>query len=422
MPRARPNPLLAVVLAALCCTAVAPAQAQSFGDRLRRRAEEAAKRAAEARVERRTTQAANAAMDGTEQTVSCAATGKACRDTSASGTAQPASAERSATAPAAGAGIAGTGRAAPPVVNSGRDFTPGARVILATDFSRDELGDFPRRFELKRGNMEVADVGGTRYLRVTSHGAFEIPLPETLPEMFTLEFDLKPVAGWAQAVYFTDERDRRAHLSFGAEDGGIEGPGGYRVRSGVDNPDRPNHVFRVQVMADGRYVKVYMDGKRVANAPNADIGRAAKLGFGTMADDKHPVLIGNLRIAAGGKDLYRALEASGRVTADGILFDTNSDRIRPESEAALREIGDLLAAHAGMRLAIEGHTDDVGSAAANQALSAKRAAAVKAYLVSRHGVDGSRLESRGHGATKPVARNVDEASRQQNRRVELVKL
>jgi outer membrane protein OmpA-like peptidoglycan-associated protein len=110
------------------------------------------------------------------------------------------------------------------------------------------------------------------------------------------------------------------------------------------------------------------------------------------------------------------------VTADGIYFDTNSDRIRPESEPVLKQIGEMLAQHAEMRVAIEGHTDNVGAAAANQALSEKRAAAVKAHLAEKYGVDAARIQSKGFGATKPVAPNADEAGRQKNRRVELVKL
>ncbi len=311
---------------------------------------------------------------------------------------------------------------APAKVNSGADFTPGTRELFATDFKRDELGDFPRKFELRGGNMEVADVGGTRYLRSVSFGGFEIPLAETLPEQFTMEFDLKPVSGWAQYVYFTDEKDHRNYLYFFADGAGIEGPSGYRVGSDVKVPDRERHIFKVQVMADGKYVKVYVDGVRVANAPNANIGRSSKIIIDTKADQTHPVLIGNLRIAAGGKDLYKALEASGRVTADGIFFDTNSDRLRPESDAVLGQIGEMLVKHADMRLGIEGHTDNVGQATANQSLSQKRAAAVKAYLSSKHGIDAARLEAKGFGADKPVAPNADEAGRQKNRRVELVKL
>ncbi|MGZ8456279.1 MAG: OmpA family protein [Gemmatirosa sp.] len=330
-----------------------------------------------------------------------------------------ASAKPAATKAAAGSDDA---EAPAPKVNSGADFTPGTRVLFTTDFARDELGDFPRKFELKGGNMEVADVGGTRYLRSVSFGSFEIPLPEVLPEQFTLEFDLKPVSGWAQYLYFTDEQDDRNYLYFYADGAGIEGPKSYRVGSDVTIPDRQRHIFKVQVMADGKYVKVYVDGVRVSNAPNADIGRSNKIIVGTKGDATHPVLIGNIRIAAGGKDLYKALEADGRVTAEGILFDTNSDKLRPESDAVLGQIGDMLTKHADLRLAIEGHTDNVGAAAANTTLSQKRAAAVKAYLVGKHGVDAARLESKGFGASKPVAPNTDEAGRQKNRRVELVKL
>ena len=330
--------------------------------------------------------------------------------------ASPAAAAEPAAAPAADAAPA------KPVVNVGKDFTPGTRVLYATDFKRDEVGDFPRTFELKSGNFEVADVGGTRYLRATSFGEFEIPLPEVLPEMFTVEFDLKPVSGWSQYLYFTDDKHERAYLMFDAYHGGIEGPKSYRVISDVDNKDAKNRVFHVQIMADGRYVKVYMDGQRVANAPNADIGRSNKLTFGVKASTDNPVLFGNFRIAAGGKDLYKALEETGRVTAEGILFDTNSDRLRPESEPVLKQIGDMLAQHGEMKLAIEGHTDNVGAAAANQSLSEKRGAAVKAYLVQTFRIDAARLTAQGFGASKPVAPNADEAGRQKNRRVELVKL
>jgi OOP family OmpA-OmpF porin len=308
---------------------------------------------------------------------------------------------------------------AAPSANVGNDFTPGTRVLYATDFTRDELGDFPRAFELKRGNFEVAEVGGTRYLRATSFGTFEIPLPEVLTEQFTIEFDFRGPSGWGQELYFTDKTDGK-YITWGRESGGIEGPSGYRVMAQIADPGKA--LVPVKVMGDGRYVKVYMNGVRVANAPNADLGRSNKLTFHVKADAQNVVLLGNVRIAAGGKDLYEALAETGRVTAEGIYFDTNADKLRPESAPVLKQIGEMLAAHAEMKLAIEGHTDNVGAAAANQTLSEKRAAAVKAYLVQNFQVDASRLTSRGFGATKPVAPNTDEAGRQKNRRVELVKM
>ena len=392
---------LGVALAAV--TLVALTASAASGQSLLERAKQKAKEKAAEQLDKKTEKAPEKVQKEPEASVKPAAS----------------SGEAATATPAADAP---GGAPARPAVNVGKDFTPGTRVVFATDFKRDEVGDFPRAFELKSGNFEVADVGGTRYLRATSFGQFELPLPEVLPEMFTVEFDLKPVSGWTQYLYFTDERGKRPHVEIGAYSGGIEGPGGYRVQSDVENKDPANRIFHIQVMADGKYVKVYMDGQRVANAPNADLGRSNKLTFNISADAKHPVLIGNFRIAAGGKDLYKALEATGRVTAEGIFFDTNSDRLRPESEPVLKQIGDMLAQHQEMKLGIEGHTDNVGAAAANQALSEKRAAAVKAYLVQKFQVDAARLSSQGFGPTKPVAPNDDEAGRQQNRRVELVKM
>ena len=81
----------------------------------------------------------------------------------------------------------------------------------------------------------------------------------------------------------------------------------------------------------------------------------------------------------------------------------------------------MLTEHGDLKLVIEGHTDNVGNAAANRTLSEQRAAAVKAYLVAQHGIDAARLETAGHGDAKPAAPNTTHEGRQQNRRVELVK-
>jgi outer membrane protein OmpA-like peptidoglycan-associated protein len=176
-------------------------------------------------------------------------------------------------------------------------------------------------------------------------------------------------------------------------------------------------------MVDGKYLKAYTNETRNANIPNSTFGRASKLHFLIEAEDAHPIFIGPIRIAEGGRiQLYDKLASEGRVATQGILFDTGSDRIRPESTPTLTDIAQMLTLHADLKLRIEGHTDNVGDAAANQALSEKRAAAVKAYLVGKHQVDAARLETAGLGASKPVAPNDTPEGRQTNRRVELVKL
>ena len=118
--------------------------------------------------------------------------------------------------------------------------------------------------------------------------------------------------------------------------------------------------------------------------------------------------------------LAKDMVQSGRARIYGILFDTDSDVIKPESKAALDTIVALAKEKGDWKFTIEGHTDSTATAAHNQTLSDKRAAAVKAYLTTA-GVAAARMLTQGLGATKPVASNATAIGRAQNRRVELVK-
>ncbi len=102
-----------------------------------------------------------------------------------------------------------------------------------------------------------------------------------------------------------------------------------------------------------------------------------------------------------------------------VLFGFDSDVLGTGAPAELDSVSDLLARRPEARLSIEGHTDDIGDDTYNLALSERRAAAVKVYLVHK-GVDAGRVEARGFGETRPVVPNADDTSRRRNRRVELV--
>jgi outer membrane protein OmpA-like peptidoglycan-associated protein len=108
------------------------------------------------------------------------------------------------------------------------------------------------------------------------------------------------------------------------------------------------------------------------------------------------------------------------VAVYGIHFDTGKAAILPDSENILGEIVKLLQQNEDLKLLVEGHTDNQGNAAANQALSEKRAQAVVAWLTA-HGVQAARLSAKGFGRTKPLTDNGTEDGRAKNRRVELVK-
>jgi OmpA-OmpF porin, OOP family len=193
------------------------------------------------------------------------------------------------------------------------------------------------------------------------------------------------------------------------------------VRTRVDQNRYAQRVVPVRVMADGDHMKVYWDDQRVANVPNSVFPRSDSLylTFRWTRQDT-PALVGPIRIAGGGLDLYDRLARDGRVATQGILFATGSDRLRPESTPVLQEIVAMLAAHPDLSLRIEGHTDDVGDAAANQELSEKRAASVKAWLVEAGRVAGDRLHTAGFGESRPAVAGTSPEARAQNRRVELV--
>jgi OOP family OmpA-OmpF porin len=306
------------------------------------------------------------------------------------------------------------------------DFVPGERVLFADDFTRDEVGNFPQRLEFTAGNMEVAEWQGGRWLRGTSYpSAFVIPLPETLPERYTVEMEVVPGGdNKSMRVLFAERPKQHLEARYFQNklSGGVR-QGGSSVAVGqTDDKIVAGTPFPLRIMADGKYVKVYAGGTRVANVPNAELGRANKIWIELAGGNEAPAYVRNIRVAAGGKKLYDALSERGRVATQGIYFDTGSDRIRPESAPTLKEIGQMLKEHADLRLAIEGHTDNMGDDAANQQLSERRAAAVKAYLEKQHGVAASRLESKGMGESKPAVSNDTPEGRQQNRRVELVRM
>jgi OOP family OmpA-OmpF porin len=121
-----------------------------------------------------------------------------------------------------------------------------------------------------------------------------------------------------------------------------------------------------------------------------------------------------------GNQVEQQLKSEGRARLYGILFDTDSDHIKDESKTALDSLLAAARNQPTWSFSIEGHTDNIGGDAHNQALSEKRAAAVKAYLV-KAGVDEKRLTTKGFGASKPVASNDTSLGRSENRRVEIVK-
>lgn len=120
-------------------------------------------------------------------------------------------------------------------------------------------------------------------------------------------------------------------------------------------------------------------------------------------------------------DWAAKLDKDCRLPLYGVTFDFNKATIKPESEVVLTRAVSVLKEKSGFAVEVQGHTDNVGGDDYNQKLSDARAASVKLWL-SGHGVDATRLSSKGYGKTQPVADNGSDFGRAKNRRVELTKV
>ena len=130
----------------------------------------------------------------------------------------------------------------------------------------------------------------------------------------------------------------------------------------------------------------------------------------------------NIRLAVGAPDTRNKLITEGKFVTHGILFDINSDQIKPESYGAFKDIAAVLSENAMVKVKIVGHTDSDGDDASNLELSKKRAAAVKAFLSKEFHVDASRLSTDGKGETQPIEKNTSPEGKANNRRVEFIKV
>jgi OOP family OmpA-OmpF porin len=101
-----------------------------------------------------------------------------------------------------------------------------------------------------------------------------------------------------------------------------------------------------------------------------------------------------------------------------VQFDTNKSDIKPQYHDELKAMGDFLTEFPNATGVIEGHTDSVGSKAANMKLSQRRADSIRNYLIDKFGIAPGRIKAVGYGPTKPVSSNETKSGKEQNRRIE----
>lgn len=390
--------LLFVLAAALVA---GPAHALGTGD-LKKRAEKKAKEEAEKKAKEKTDEAVEAPDASNDPD------DEAGKDGSGD---------------AGGSGSKGGGSVAS--VSTKFDFVPGSKVLLMDDFTRDELGEFPSRWKLMTGNFDVVEYKGKRWMRLNGGDGTVALKTESLPEKWTLEFDIDQaeITGPVFTVSGLADLSRGStwYVTIGNSGKAVAFVGPESMHSTADFPGGaltgPHHVA---LMANGSSLKVYVDRERLVNVPEMNWGEWAPkyISIRLWRYDDDP-RITNVRFAEGGKEKVDLL-ASPFVT-HGIYFDSGSDRLKPESAPVLRQIGSYMKENAEVSVLITGHTDSDGADAANQTLSEKRAAAVAAALTADFGIDAGRMKAAGKGESTPLAPNDSPEGKSMNRRVEFSK-
>ena len=177
--------------------------------------------------------------------------------------------------------------------------------------------------------------------------------------------------------------------------------------------DLGTNALTQQVYSDaenGQYTAVLNEGRAYAMYATAPGYLLKSLNFDYSSQQKFDPLT---------LDIYLDPAKSGRsAVLNNLFFDSNQAALKPRSRTELDRLVEFLRQNPTLRVEVAGHTDNVGTPAANLSLSQRRAQAVLGYL-SAHGVPAARLRAHGYGETKPVAANDSEGHRAQNRRIEL---
>lgn len=148
----------------------------------------------------------------------------------------------------------------------------------------------------------------------------------------------------------------------------------------------------------------------------AGIGAIAGAGIGSYMDEQERKL--RQQTAGSGVDVIRQGDDLLLRMPSGITFAFNDASVQPQFRPTLDEVSSILSQYPKTYIDVYGHTDSDGSDAYNQTLSERRAQSVAGYLTS-HGVQSTRIATRGFGETQPIASNATEEGKAANRRVEI---
>ncbi len=423
--------LILMLIVAFACAGTA--DAQGWLKKLGKVAEDAAKRTVENNVDSKTTEAVDDAMDPDMDSKQSKSKKASDND----------DADEGDTVSEDGVPTAKKKTAQGEEVKS--DFVPGTVVIFEDNLQGEQMGEFPSKWDLIDNNAEVAKMNGKMAIKFEHGSSTEItPLikdgnKKYLPEFYTLEFDFfatgKEGTNTAYNLYLSSENDRHDSRIWFSQDRMswyiLKPNGDDRVDGNTSLEDimELNDWNHFALSFNKRALKVYVNGKRIINIPNAK----AMDWFSVETEfwEDHVDYITNIRLAKGGVALYerneqsmtaieKAIAETGKFVTNNILFETGKATLKPESMEEIQKVADYMKKNPTARFEVQGHTDNQGSDKINDPLSQQRAEAVVKALEGL-GCDPFNMRAVGKGSHEPVADNATEDGRAKNRRVEFIK-
>lgn len=337
--------------------------------------------------------------------------------------------------------------ASPPFdIRRASDFSPGNVSIFQDNFAQDRQGDFPVAWDTN-GSGEITLINGEKWMRLGGRSTYIPMLKETLPENYTIEFDLL-TSGLdnktsSQAILsllledntgFSRARDwcmvELSPCQYIGNQGVVEkvvsGKRQLRNPVGKDYRTTINGKSHISIAVNKTRMRVWLNDNKLVDIPRlvpekANVFKIAVRGLRDEAG-KDDVFISNFSLAKTGKDNRSKLITEGRLTTNAILFESGSATLKSESYPTIREIAAVLEENPTVRIKIIGHTDSDGSESGNDTLSRKRAQAVKTAMQNAYGIDSNRVQTDGMGERQPVSPNNSPQGKAQNRRVEFIKI
>ena len=337
--------------------------------------------------------------------------------------------------------------------NQKSDFVRGSVILFEDDFAGEQMGEFPSKWDISDGGLEVASVNGKKYAHSNTSGTTVFsPLMQNmksyLPDVFTLEWEefmCKPgdIDQMNWHIYFYNGDDELGNINKMFRPGSPDVYGNYSFKKGsgasgdvtgdlkwedLEKCVKFGQWNHFAISFNKRAFKYYINGQRVINLPNV----AAPSRFEFHVQDAYPYCgIGHVILAKGAADLYqrqttdlsaveKAIAETGKFVTNNILFETGKATLKPESMEEIQKVADYMKKNPTARFEVQGHTDNQGSDKINDPLSQQRAEAVVKALEGL-GCDPFNMRAVGKGSHEPVADNATEAGRAKNRRVEFIK-